>query len=263
MGDGLFGDLPAIEVPLARAPLSRVLTQIRYPSVPELALSEGQHRFSQSLRSLYPIGRQQAGINLVISPQGVMQQPSQSMVWQLQSRDGGWQVSFSDSFVSLETSAYVSREDFCERLTIVLDSLSSVAEPVLCDRVGIRYINQVSDREVLDSLDKYLHPHVLGGWTLSRITQQAQLIQSINEALFSYGADKLMVRSGWIPAGAAAEPTVPVVNVDTWLLDLDSFTDVAEDFSVSRVSNRVMSLADAAYHSFRALVNDAFLEHYS
>ncbi|MEV0553839.1 TIGR04255 family protein [Streptomyces sp. NPDC050597] len=263
MGDGLFGDLPAIEVPLSRAPLKRVLAQVRFPSVPDLALPEGQHRFTQSLRSLYPIARQQSGINLVIGPEGVTQQASQSMVWQLHSKDEEWQVSFSDGFVALETKRYTSRQDFCKRFTSILESLSAVAEPVMCDRIGIRYINQVSDREVLENLDRYLQAHVLGGWGLSRLTERATLLQSVNESLFSYGADKMLVRTGWIPAGRSVEPTIPVLDSDTWVLDLDSFVDTAEDFSADHVARKVRDLADAAYSGFRTLVKEEFLKHYS
>ncbi|MGW4299990.1 TIGR04255 family protein [Streptomyces sp. NPDC004646] len=263
MGDGLFGDLPAIEVPLAKAPLTRVLAQIRFPSVPELMLPDGQYRFSQSLRSLYPIGRQQAGINLVIGPQGVTQQPSQNMLWQLQSKDADWQVSFSDGFVALETSAYVSRADFCSRLEVVLAALCEVSEPVMCDRIGVRYINQISDVDILQDLDKYLNPHALGSWGLSRGSERAHLVQSVSESLFTYDADRMLLRSGLIPGGGSAEPTVPVLNVNSWLLDLDSFADIAEEFSAAYVVERVRSLADAAYRGFKALVSEEFLSYYS
>ncbi|QWQ42281.1 TIGR04255 family protein [Streptomyces sp. YPW6] len=262
MGDGLFGDLPAIEVPLTRAPLTRVLAQVRFPSVSELALSDGQHRFSRLLKATYPVARQQSGINLVITPQGVMQQPGRDMIWQLQDKSREWQVSFSDGFVSLETSKYVSRDDFCARLHSVLNALVDVAEPVLCDRIGIRYINQISGESLL-RVNKFFRPEMLGGWAVSQRSESANLVQSLSESLFELGVDRMLIRSGWIPARGTVEPSVPALPSDSWVLDLDSFTDNSEDFSPAGVSARVRELADGAYRAFRNLVTDDFLEHYA
>ncbi|WP_432753357.1 TIGR04255 family protein [Streptomyces sp. JL2001] len=262
MGDGLFGDMPAIEVPLSRAPLTRVLTQVRFPSVPEIALGDGQHRLSSLLRKTYPIVRQKTGVNFLITPSGVMQQEGQAGVWQLHDRESVWQVSFSDGFVSLETSKYTSRDDFCTRLKEVLEALAVVGEPVLCDRIGIRYINQITGSPLQD-IGRFLSPHLVAGWTLSRSTEKATLIQSVNEALFIEESEKMLVRSAWIPPGGMVEPTIPVLDELSCALDLDAFTDKSEDYSPEDVSVRVRDLADAAYRAFRALVTEDFLEHYS
>ncbi|WP_371592767.1 TIGR04255 family protein [Streptomyces virginiae] len=261
MGDGLFGDVTAIEVPLSRAPLTRVLTQIRFPSVPELALADGQHRLSSLLKARYPVVRQQAGINLLITPKGVMQQAGQASVWQLHDKRRSWQVSFSDGFVSLETSKYVSRDDFHERLSEVLYALTQVAEPVLCDRIGIRYINQITGDPLRD-LGSYLHPAALGSWALSQSAGKAKLIQYVSESLFAGESEKMLMRCAWVPPGAAVEPNVPVLETESCLLDLDSFTDAPEDYEPAQVAGRVKELADGAYRAFRALVTDEFLEHY-
>ncbi|MGW1121783.1 TIGR04255 family protein [Streptomyces tanashiensis] len=262
MGDGLFGDMPAIEVPLSRAPLTRVLTQVRFPSVPELALADGQHRLTSLLRKSYPIARQKPGVNLLITPSGVMQQTGQAGVWQLQDKTNDWQVSFSDGFVSIETSKYTSRNDFCARLYEVLEALSAVAEPVLCDRIGVRYINQITGSP-LREIGRYLSPSLVSGWVLSQSTEKARLVQSVNEALFVEASEKMLVRCAWVPAGGMVEPTIPVLQEDSCALDLDSFTDNPEDYSPESISGRVKELADASYRAFRALVTEDFLKQYS
>src|SRR6266487_3553387 len=135
-----FGAEPITEVPLARAPLVNVLAQVRYPKVPLFSTEEGAGAVRERLRERYPILRQGPAIALAITPGGVVQQLSQSPLWRLQDRDSTWIVSLSDEFISIETRTYISREDFCTRLDEALAAISDIGEPVIYDRVGVRYI---------------------------------------------------------------------------------------------------------------------------
>ncbi|MFG3051288.1 TIGR04255 family protein [Kitasatospora sp. NPDC048239] len=259
MATGLFSDLPAPEVPLTRAPLTRVLAQIKFPSAPDLTAPEGQRELAKLLRNRYPVARQQAGINLVITPNGVVQQPDQNVVRQLHSKDSTWMVSYSDNFVSLETSSYESRRQFRERLEEVLSAISKTGDPVLADRIGIRYINQITGHH-LSRLHQYLRPETQAGLALGRMSKHATLVQSVTESLYAEGNDRMLIRQGWVPARAMMEPTIPVLESDSWVIDLDSFTDGPCDFTVSDIGERAEQLASGAYRAFRALITDEFLQ---
>lgn len=258
----LFGDLSAAEVHLAHAPLTKTLAQIRFPSAPALGMKSGQLELSQALRSEYPVAREQAGIELILGPQGVTQQQSSNKIYQLKSKDGAWQVSYSDGFVALETGRYDSRQDFCERLLRVLNAVNAVAEPVLVDRTGIRYINQIKG-ESLKSIGSLLEPAALGGWLLGQKTAQGNLAHTVSESLFSHEGKNLLIRSGKIPARVSTEPTVPVMDEETWLLDLDSYSESSGDFDTPDIVRQVHTLADVAYSAFRSLVTDRFLRHFN
>ena len=68
--------------------------------------------------------------------------------------------SVSDSFVALETSKYDSRDDFVERLTEVAQAMAELYEPVLFDRLGVRYVNRL-EGDTVASVARDVDPALL------------------------------------------------------------------------------------------------------
>jgi uncharacterized protein (TIGR04255 family) len=252
-----FGGEPITEVALTRAPLVNVLAQVRFPKAPLFSREEGAAQIQQRLRKDYPILRQASALGLAITPSGVVQQQSQNQLWRLQDRSGTWIVTLSDDFVSIETHAYVSRTDFCDRVDEVLAAVNDVAEPVIYDRVGVRYINQLkgeAEERVQDLVRTEFH-----GALSVPLPEQADLSLALSEALFRF-TDGYQLRTRWgrLPEDTAVDPMVPSIDTRSWILDLDSFTDVSSDFIPADLSKVTRRLADQAYRFFRWVVTPAF-----
>jgi uncharacterized protein (TIGR04255 family) len=233
-----------------------VLAQVRYPKVPWFGTEEGADAVRARLRARYPILRRAPATALVVTPSGVVQQKSQGSLWRFHDRDGASTVTLSDEFVSLETRAYVSREDFCTRLDEALAVVSEIGEPVIYDRVGVRYINQFTG-EAADRTRELVRPEMHGALSVP-LPEQAELTLTLTEALFRSGNHQLRARWGSLPENTTVDPAVPAVTTRSWIMDLDSFTDAPGDFNPSVLGELTRSLAEQAYRFFRWAVTPAF-----
>jgi uncharacterized protein (TIGR04255 family) len=253
----LFGAERVAEIPLARAPLVNVLAQVRYPKIPLFGTEEGAASLRDQLRERYPILRQESALALVVSSSGVAQELSHSPLWRLQDRESTWKVTLSDDFVAVETGAYVSREDFCARLDQILAAVSSVGEPVIYDRVGVRYTNQLTG-EAAGRVLQLIRPELHGLLSVP-LPDRVELTLALSEVLFQVtDGDQLRVRWGSLPENVQVDPSIPSVPSRSWILDIDSFTDASGDFDTADMAELTRRLADQAYRFFRSVITPEF-----
>lgn len=258
-----FGDEQVAEVPLKTAPLVRVLSQIRFPRLAALATREDSaNAFAAAMAVDYPILTEQREVAVTITPEGATQSPGGARVWQLRSADEAWQVSFTDSFLAVDTSAYTSREDFRDRVVEVWGRFVEVVAPPFIERVGVRYVNRVDDPATLADLAALVRQEALGGATLA-LNGGVQLSHSMHEALYNLDAlNGLQARWGILPPGAVLDPTLQPVQTVSWVLDLDAFRLGRGGTSTEDVAGPVEQLAERAYRYFRWVVTSAFLERF-
>jgi len=253
-----FGIEPVEEVYLPRAPLVRVIAQVRFPREPKLGTEDGAALLRGALAGAYPILRDEREIRVVITQQGAVEQPG-SLLWRLQNRDASWQVTVSDSFVALDTSAYSSREDFCSKLEDVLAAINDIAAPLVYDRFGLRYIDRLTGPALLrERLPQLVRAELLGGWAVER-PEGVQLVHSLSESLYRFDGAQLLARSGILPPGVVLEPTVAAVDEPSWILDIDAATTEGADFDPAALGQLARRLADRVYRFFRWAVAEEFL----
>src|SRR5262249_53345171 len=106
---------PPAEVPLANAPLVRVIAQVRFPLVVAVEQREFIAPFQEAVRAKYPVLRQEQTQGVLLSPAGVASVPAQT-AWRFSDIEGHWRVSLTPDFLALETTSYTSRSDFLSRL---------------------------------------------------------------------------------------------------------------------------------------------------
>jgi uncharacterized protein (TIGR04255 family) len=255
-----FGDEDIEEVPLPRAPLVRVIAQVQFPKILSLDTDAGVAAVQAALRSQYPILQQQQTVGVLITSDGVAAggQQQTATVWRLQTKAGDWTVSLGSSFVALDTVAYTSRDDFCSRLDEVLDVIGRLVEPIVAERVGLRYTNRVDDPDQFASLAGLVRPEVLGGHSIA-LPQGVTLQHSLCESIYNFDGGQLLARWGVVPAGAILDPGLSAVDRRSWILDLDVFHVGRVDFEVSDLSATVREFAVRAYRFFRWAVSDEFL----
>lgn len=256
-----FSLAPVDEVPLDYAPLAKVLMQVQFSRTPQLVADAAELLIAELL-GRYPVRRRQVAAafpSLVVNGQMVDMSGSgqPSTVLLFSDTAATWQVSVTDTSVSLETSDYSSRDDFCGRAEEVLAALAAVALPPVVDRVGVRYIDRLVGDQ-LPRVPEFVIPQLQVLW--GSVDPDLPVQHSITDSLIAISsAERLQVRSGLMPAGAAFDPALPVVSEPSWLLDMDVYTIQAGfAFDPSVLTSQLRRFAEAAYAFFRFATTPAF-----
>jgi uncharacterized protein (TIGR04255 family) len=261
--DSPFSDQEVTEVPLRHAPLVRVLSQLRFPRLASLAVGdETANAFAAAMASDYPILDEQRELAVTITPEGMTQAPGSARLWKLRQGDETWQISFGDSFMAVDTSAYVSREDFRDRVVDAWQRFVEVVRPPFIERIGVRYINRITDSATLEGLPNLVRQDALGGLTVA-LDEGVKLNHSMHEALYHFDdLNGLQARWGILPPNAVLDPAVPPVPTSSWVLDLDAFQTGRNDVAPAQVASQVERLAERAYRYFRWVVTPTFLKRF-
>lgn len=250
-------------VHLPEAPIVRTLIQIRFPVFASFATDDDRvaNQFAVSLAEEYPRFNAGHEAQLVLTPDGVTQQQSSTKLWRFASADTTWQVSLGPTFISLETSDYQRRSHFVGRIMAAWNALAEIARPPVIERVGVRYVNQVTDIDHLNRLPELLRPEVLGLSAISR--EGAQVRSSLAEGHFLIGdGSEFQARWGLLPAGFTPDPLIPATEGQNWILDMDASRTwlpagcATEDVDLESVATE---LAGHGYQFYRWAVTEAWL----
>lgn len=261
-----FSLTPIDEVHLPRAPLAKVLMQVQYSRTPQLVTDGAEAVIAETL-GRYPVRRRQvtAGLvpNVVINGQQLQLPGNITPGVALAFSDpmGAWQATVTETAVALETSDYSTRDDFCGRAAEIFAAIASVALPPVVDRVGIRYIDRLSGASV-EKVPTYVLPELRA--LVGCVELPLSLQHSLTESQIEIGpAERMLVRSGLLPAGGALDPALPPVGEPSWVLDMDVFTTQAGfAFEADELAQRLRRYAQTAYAFFRFATTDAFQDSY-
>ena len=251
-------DPPPVEVPLQDAPLVRVIAQVRFPLVIAIEGRELVAPFQEAIRKTYPVLRQEQTQSVTLSPLGGQTARAET-TWRFADLDQQWRVSLAPGFLALETTAYSSRSEFLSRLADVVGALDTHIEPKLVDRLGLRYIDRISGKN-LDDITHLIRPEVRGVLG-APVSSRAQ--HSLTESLFALDRALLVTRWGRLPAGATVDAAaIEAIGEPSWILDLDLSTAAPFRFDVGEVKRRAGEFAERIYAFFRWAVTEEFLSRY-
>lgn len=244
------------EVPLAKAPLVKVLTQIRFPQPVDFdeAVIDAVRR---ELIDEYPVFREVTNQSLLIGPDGSAHQGVGERLLVADDADANWRVTLAGNFASLEASTYSSRSDFAERTSRLIAAVSKFYKPIVCDRIGVRYVNRIHDELLLSRLDQLVQPPFLGALQIPEA--KGYVAHSVCDSLFSRDSYMVQARWGILPPGAAIDPLVPPPSTRYWTLDIDTFTPSPKRFDSDTVIEDFSNLARLAHALFRLAVTSEFL----
>jgi uncharacterized protein (TIGR04255 family) len=248
------------EIPLSNAPLIRVLSQIRFPNIASIEKQDFIAGFQESIRGLYPILRPEQTQDIVMSPRGVDSLRSY-MTWRFSDSDGKWRVSLAPQFIALETTSYSSRSDFMDRLRVILEALNTHINPKIVDRIGIRYIDRITDNQ-LDNIDKLIRKEMLGILN-TQVASNAQ--QVLTETGLSLPNTKwqMVLHWGRLPEKATIDPgTIEPIDKPSWILDIDAFSIHRSQFDPDQLVKDATFYAERIYTFFRWVVEDEFIKQY-
>lgn len=160
-----FGSHP--DVVFDRPPLRTVLTQVRFPPILSLFTAVGVAGFQAALQEEYPtfLSPEQGNAVAVPGEEGKQLAP----VWRMV--EGPWTVGLAVDFVTLETTAYTSTEDFLTRFGRVVKVLHEVLRPAPSLRIGLRKVNAIAlpDPGQTASLVGLVRPEILGVLALEHL----------------------------------------------------------------------------------------------
>lgn len=257
MDDPLVAAAPK-EVPLASAPLVRVIAQVRFPEVLSLEQRDHVAAFQETVRSAYPVLRQEQTQGVLIGPSGVSPVKPRT-AWRFADAEGSWRVSLAPDFIALETTRYKSRLDFFSRFADIVRALDKHVEPKLVDRLGVRYIDRVSGAAV-DEISGLVRAEVRG-ITGTRVASHAS--HALSESMFELDDSRVVARWGLLAPNTTVDPAaIEPIPERSWVLDLDMFSARPAPFAIDRVVDDAKRYAERIYTFFRWAVTDEFLRRY-
>jgi len=250
---------PPAEVPLEKAPLVRVITQLRFPTIASLEKSSFIAPFQESIRHDYPIMRQEVSKGLFFE-KGIAE-PRSNAIWRFWDHKEIWRVSLGQNFLALETKEYTSRKDLITRLLKLMTAFNTHIGTEVVDRLGVRYVDRIIEKD-FQYLSSMIRPDILG--TLDGILPSS-IRHSIRESLFviSEEGGEMLARWGYLPPQATVDPTlIEPINERSWLLDIDAYVAKTTPFEIEVLLLQTQKLAERIYSFFRWAVKDEFLKRY-
>jgi uncharacterized protein (TIGR04255 family) len=254
---------PPKEIALRAAPLVSVIAQVRFPALLAVRSTDRMIGLQDLVRKTYPhLERQDIPTTFIIGPaphSGSMGEPV--VHWRFADGIGSdwkWRISLTQDFISLESRAYDSRQNFLERLETILCALESTLAPTHVTRLGIRYIDQIKG-EAVSRIGSLLRSEVMG--VASLLGENAK--QFFTELHVAADPGDLQARWGKLPAGMTIDPNlVPPLTEDSWLIDLDVSKSQMSEFQTAAVIETAKLAAERVYAVFRWMVTPEFLKTY-
>lgn len=243
------------------SPLIRVLSQVRWPTLTGFEVDEVAAGLAKKIGRDYPRHDKVHGMQLVITPEGVTEQPGENL-HRFQSVDESWIVTLSATFITLETTRYKSHEDFIPRFGRLIGELTSVYPIPLWERFGYRYTNRISDEHDIEDLAALFDRSVLGLYALAQPDDVLQ--HSVTEAVLEGSGASLLVRSAYLQAGASIDPTIPALQTRAWFLDLDAFSG-AEAVALTKhlAEQHANMLSEKAHAFFEKVTTNEYRHRYA
>ena len=124
--------------------LAEVICQLRFPEILSIG-ANAPVEFQEAI-----LRRQEMPAPKLVGVPGNMTLQNQSAVtnFQFASADGVWRVNLTSKFISLTCTKYTSWEDFARKLDKPLAAFIQIYKPAYFERVGLRYLNFISRREL-------------------------------------------------------------------------------------------------------------------
>lgn len=248
---------PKRRVEMSRAPLALVLVQVRWPEHGHLALDfkELALTFGKNLDN-FPLYHEIVDQGFQITPEGVQQVRGET-TYQWRSIDDVWVVQLTKTFVSLYCAPHEDYRysELAERLDQVVGLLHSVLKIQVTDRVGVRYVNRLSEPDFMSELPEIFDRRVLGMAGLEG-DHGVQLVNTLSQAIYRAEDVTLHVRSGYLGPNETMDPSIQPVPLQSWVLDLDASQELRMVYSSGQIQAVAGRLADTAYDFFKLVLKE-------
>lgn len=221
-------DLPeAPRTIFERPPLVLALCQVQFPTTLSVADFQLMGAFQRAIREEYLIAKpaHQLRLQLGLAPSETeFQQTLGLMQWTFSDNEDNWVAVLNANFLTLETRAYASFDDFIGRLRRLLDAVVFHIQPAVCTRIGLRYINEI--RSVGLPWNGVIRPELLG--VLGNREVEQYIVQAVQELNLQFPEhQQITIRHGRFPGGTTVRHLAggEATTVPFYLLDFDVFRE--------------------------------------
>ncbi len=256
--------MPGLQLPapsterLARSPLELVVCQVRHERNSAVADAKRGLAVREGLGGKYPIEDEATGVGINIAGglAGVTAAADQQRGWNFRSEDGAWTVVLMPDFFALETRAYTDWEDYSARLDELVRQVEKVLEPGLERRLGLRFINRLTDPKVPVPQEwrGWIDDHLLGPALHDAF---GPALKSIQQVLQLDGGDgvEVLLRHGCLLEGAADD------QAWHYLLDHDCSRSRGRAFSADAIHEGAERLHELSLSVFQASLTPKLYSH--
>ena len=260
----MIPELPAVPpFRLRNHQLAQVICQVQFSPVLRIAEQEYAASFQDRVRRRYPEFMREVGFGILVTPDGISQQPQQQPTYRFAEAEGDVMLVLGTNFVAIEARSYTDIEDLEERIVEGVHLVGELFTPPQVNRIGLRFINEF--RFTADALPGALadafHPSLLG---LASVPELRGAISESHAATrFTAGGNQLLVQHGLRPEGTTVMPMPgskpPTVAADPfYLLDVDAYTDQPFRFDAGAVGERVRAFNDQGRAFFAWAVQSGY-----
>ena len=193
-----------------RNPLLEVICQLRFPTILAIGAREPVD-FQDAIRQSFPkyVLRQDPVPAKVVNVPGQppRMEPQKPVVnHQFMTADGKYRINLTQGFISLTCTDYTRWEDFARMMDKPLASFIKIYEPAFFERVGLRYLNAISRRDLgLEGTPwkELLEPKYLGLMADEEVPEQtfARCSQDVEASIPGGCRMKLHVGPGMVRKG--------------------------------------------------------------
>lgn len=182
--------------------LAEVICQLRFPEILSIQANLPVD-FQEAIRDEFPVyssRKENPMPRLTGTPGNIsVQKQEPSNNYQFASADGVWRVNLTSKFISLSCSRYTRWEDFAGKLDKPLVALIKTYKPAFFDRVGLRYMNFFSRKELeLEGTPfrDMFSPCYLGPLNEEDVNEANSIRNSIDAELNIRGGCKVKLHAG-------------------------------------------------------------------
>lgn len=251
-----LGGKSPVEIPLAKAPLERVIAQVQFSHIIDIDNAGSIGPFQNIIRGEYPhlnIAAEQI-IQIQQGPMGQSMTPKQRPVYTFHDVHRNWRITLTSESLALDVKKYTSRHDFLKRWSEVLKALGAQFSPFVVG-LGMRYIDRIKDSEFARVND--LIKEVYLGPLFPKFVDQVQ--HMISETVLRAEEGNLLLRLGKLPSGGTFDPNVlEPVNGESFIVDIDVSQGIQMKFEQPEIDAKFRKFAERAYTMFRDIVTEEF-----
>ena len=186
----------------AKAPVAEVICQLRFPEILTIEANIPAD-FQEQIRGDFPrysVTKETPAPKPVGTPGHITLQPQpQTNNYQFMSADGVWRVNLTSKFISLACTRYNCWEEFGGMLDKPLAAFIRLYKPAYFERVGLRYINFISRRDLeLENVPyrELLHPCWLGPMGEEDVQEAAASRCSVDTEMALRGGCRVKIHAG-------------------------------------------------------------------
>jgi uncharacterized protein (TIGR04255 family) len=216
------------------APLALVAAEVKFGYNSDFALAEAHSALKKALGGFLPVQNLEAEQSVTFSKDSPPQISQSERAYRMMDSESRFSFTVKPDAALIETTSYKEFDDFQLQLGMCLQALGDLGIEIACNRIGLRYINEVRVAGVEEVKDwsRYISADVLG---LPNATPKpVEILQGVLQ-LETSSQTKLSVRYGAGKTGAGIVGGGPLKRVvepkegeQVFLIDLDSFW-IAQD----------------------------------